>query len=139
MTQAIIKMLREFGEQFDPAQDTKALPFAERFAAYWNGLSQAIRHDSLSAIAGFENAAVAARVPELRSIIAAGQQQARTEIGADYTNGAADLNTQRIVGSLMLAVSTGLIAQLIMDANQAPSGEEIVTAFRYLGNALAET
>lgn len=138
MTQAIIEMLRAFGEQFDPAQDTRSLPFDERFAAYWDGLSQAICQDSQLAIAGFENAAVAARIPELRHIIAEGQERARLEIGSDYAADSADLKTQRMVGSLMLAVSTGVIAQLIMDPTKAPSSEDIIEAFRYIGNALAE-
>lgn len=136
MTQAITEILREFGEHFDPAQDSRGLPFGERFAAYWNGLSHAIERDPKLAIAGFENAAMAARMPELREIIAGGQEYARTEIGADYARDAADQKTQRAVGSIMLAVTTGIIAQLLMDPSKAPSAAEIAEAFRYIGNAL---
>lgn len=138
MTQAVLEMLRDFGEQFDPAKTTRDLPFDERFAAFWKGLSQSVRHDPQSAIAGFENAALAARMPELRDIIADGQESARAEIGADYAEPAADLKTQRMVGSLMLAVATGVIAQMIMDPSRAPSAEDLTEAFRYIGKALTE-
>jgi AcrR family transcriptional regulator len=138
MTRAVIEMLGKFGEQFDPAQDTKGLPFNERFAAYWNGLSQSIGRDPQLAIAGFESAAAAARMPELQQIIANGQERARTEIGADYTDEATNLKTQRAVGSLMLAVTTGVIAQQLMAPSAAPSAEEIAEAFRYIGTALGE-
>jgi AcrR family transcriptional regulator len=137
MTQAIIEMLGEFGEQFDPAQDTTALPFNERFAAYWNGLSEALGRDSPLAMVGFENAAVAARMPELKQIIADGQECARMKIGADYTDDSAAPRTQRAVGSVMLGVTTGMIAQFLMDPSRSPSAEEIVEAFRYIGDALS--
>jgi AcrR family transcriptional regulator len=137
MTRAMIEMLGEFGESFDPSEDTKALPFTDRFAAYWSGLENAVQHDPQLAIAGFENAAVAARMPDLGMIIANGQERARREIGSDYTDGSTDEKTQRAVGSVMLAVTTGLIAQLIMDASKAPSPSEIADAFRYIGNALS--
>lgn len=53
--------------------------------------------DPQLAIAGFENAAIAARIPELGQIIAGGQERARTEVGAEYTDDNADQGTQRAV------------------------------------------
>lgn len=138
MTQAIIEMLGEWGEGMDPPA-AGPLPFLERFAQHWRTLSDTIQRDPQLAIASFENAATAVRMPELKAIISAGQEEARQGFGADFAAEDADEPTRRAVGSLMLAVTTGVIAQILVDPAKAPSPDEIVTAFRAIGAAFAKS
>ena len=138
MTQAIIEMLGEWGEGFDPPPDDGTSSYAERFEQHWRAISATIRRDPQLAIASFENAATAARMPELKAIISRGQEDAREGLGDDFAPHGADAATQRAVGSLILAVTSGIIAQYLIDPEKAPSSEDIMKAFRYIGAAFAE-
>jgi AcrR family transcriptional regulator len=135
MTQAIIEMLGEWGQGFGPATDNQDASYAERFAQHWRALSDNIQGDPQLAIASFENAATAVRSPELKAIISAGQEEARDGFAIDFASDAADPDTRRAVGSLMLAVTTGVIAQMLVDPAKAPSPEDIIRAFRAIGGA----
>lgn len=72
------------------------------------------------------------RLPELSAIIADGQE-ARIGLADDFAD--ADAETKRAVGSLMLAVTTGVIAQWLVDPKRAPSPDDIVKAFQAIGAA----
>jgi AcrR family transcriptional regulator len=138
MTQAIIEMLGEWGEGFGSTTISPGTAYSERFAQHWLTLNDNIQRDPQLAIASFENAATAVRMPELKAIISAGQEEARDGFGLDFASDTADPDTKRAVGSLMLAVTTGVIAQMLIDPALAPSSEEIVKAFRAIAAGFAD-
>lgn len=137
MTQAIIEMLGEWGESFEPPPETADIGYVARFRAQWQGMITAITADPQLAAASFENAAHAVRMPQILPIIAAGQEEGREGMGEAFAT-EADAKTQRGVGSLMLAVTSGLIAQWLTDPARSPSPDDLVTAFRYIGEAFAK-
>lgn len=135
MTQAIIEMISEWGDRFAGEPVDAAADYGTRFAAHWHDLAAAVSGDRQLSLASFENAATAMRVPELASIIAAGQEDARVGLGDDFAATDADAETRRAIGSLMLAVTTGVIAQMLVDPERSPSPDDIVKAFRAIGEA----
>lgn len=137
MTQAIIDMLGEWGEKFGGEPAAPHANYAERFSRHWHDFAGAMASDRPLAAASFENAAVAVRIPELAAIISVGQEDAREGLGEDFAADDADAETRRAIGSLMLAVSSGVIAQWLVDPAKAPSPDDIVKAFRAIGEAFA--
>lgn len=135
MTQAIVEMLGEWGDQFGGEPTPPIADYTERFETYWRDLAAAVANDRQLSLASFENAATSMRLPELASIIAGGQEDARVGLGDDFAETDADAETKRAVGSLMLAVTTGVIAQWLVDPQRSPSPEDVMKAFRAIGEA----
>jgi len=136
MTQAIIELIGEWGQQAAAAVSPRDDSYEERFAAHWRGLVETADRDEQLAIASFENAAAAMRMPALLPIIGAGQEDAREGFGAEFAPPGADVEARRKVGALVLAVTSGLLAQRLIDKERAPSPTDIVEAFRLIGRAL---
>ena len=135
MTQAIVEMLGEWGEHFG-AEPAASIPdYGERFEKHWRDLAAAVASDRQLSLASFENAATAMRIPELATIIASGQEDARAGLGDDFAAPDADAETKRAVGSLMLAVTTGVIAQWLVDPERSPTPDDIVKAFHAIADA----
>jgi len=106
MTQAIVEMLGEWGEHFG-AEPAASIPdYGERFEKHWRDLAAAVASDRQLSLASFENAATDA-----------------------------DAETKRAVGSLMLAVTTGVIAQWLVDPERSPTPDDIVKAFHAIADA----
>lgn len=135
MTQAIVEMLGEWGEQFGAEPVAASADYGTRFKTHWRDLAAAVASDRQLSLASFENAATSMRIPELASIIANGQEEARAGLGDDFAATDADAETKRAVGSLMLAVTTGVIAQWLVDPKRSPSPDDIVKAFQAIGEA----
>ena len=138
MTAAIVEMLGDWGQGLDEPSSADQPGYVARFRAQWQALIAAIKADPQLAIASFENAAHALRMPQLLPIIAAGQEDARTSFGEDFASSDADADTQRAVGSLMLAITTGLIAQWLIDPAKSPSPDDLVAGFRHIGEAFTK-
>jgi len=135
MTQAIIELLGEWGTQTADAAPAGE-SYEERFAAHWQGLNLTADADKQLATASFENAAVAMRMPALLPIIGQGQEDAREGFGEEFGPAGADAEARRKVGALVLAVTSGVLAQRLIDRDKAPSPADIVEAFRLIGKAL---
>ena len=135
MTQAIVEMLGEWGEHFGSDPAASIPDYGERFEKHWRDLAAAVASDRQLSLASFENAATAMRIPELATIIASGQEDARVGLGDDFADTSADAETKRAVGSLMLAVTTGVIAQWLVDPEKSPSPDDIVKAFHAIADA----
>jgi AcrR family transcriptional regulator len=137
MTQAIIEMLSDWGEQFGGEAPGSIPEYGKRFETHWRDLAAAVASDRQLSLASFENAATAMRSPQLLAIIAEGQEEARVGLGDDFAATDADAASRRAVGSLMLAVTTGVIAQWLVDPKRSPSPDDIVKAFHAIAEAFA--
>jgi AcrR family transcriptional regulator len=139
MTQAIIELLGDWGEKFaQPATDT-GVGYRERFRSVWSNLIEALESNPQLALASFENFTHSARQPELGAIVAEGQERGRIAFGEDFSDPRqpADEKTQHAVGGVMLAITSGLIAQRLLDPKRSPGADEILLAFEYVAGALA--
>lgn len=139
MTQAIIELLGDWGEKFAQPPTDENLPYRERFRAVWSMLLTSIDSDPKLALASFENFTHSARQPELGAIVAEGQQQGRVAFGEDFSDPRqpADEKTRQAIGSVMLAITSGLIAQKLIDPKRAPDADDILLAFEYVAGAFA--
>ena len=137
MTQAIVEMLSDWGDQFGDESAGSIADYGKRFETHWRDLAAAVASDRQLSLASFENASTSMRIPELSAIIAEGQEEARVGMGDDFAGPNADAATKRAVGSLMLAVTTGVIAQWLVDPKRSPSPDDIVKAFQAIGEAFA--
>jgi len=138
MTQAIIELLGDWGAKFDQPPIDTGLPYRDRFRAAWANLIAAFESEPKLALASFENFTHVARQPELTAIIAEGQHEGRLGLGEEFSDPRqpADEKTQHAVGGVMLAITTGLIAQRLVDPKRSPGVDEILLAFEYVAGAL---
>ena len=139
MTQAIIELLGDWGEKFAQPQTETDLGYRDRFRRVWSTLIASIDSDRDLALASCESFSPSARQPELGAIVAEGQEQGRIAFGEDFSDPKqpADAKTQHAIGSVMLAITSGLIAQKLIDPERAPGADDILLAFQYVADALA--
>lgn len=139
VTQAIIELLGDWGDKFIQPQGEASLSYRERFRLSWSTLLESIESDRDLALASFESFSPSARQPELGALVAEGQEQGRVAFGEDFSDPKqpADEKTRHAIGSVMLAITSGLIAQKLIDPKRAPGADEILLAFEYIAGALA--
>ena len=132
---AIIDGFREWGEQVGRllAPESEGGP-TEQLESMWERVIQTfITHRPLW-VASFEAFTQSMRSPELREQLAANYEQARPWLAQAIQVGdrSMDPQTARSVGSLLLALQTGLAAQWLLDPDHAPSAGDVVDALRML-------
>ena len=138
MTQAIIELLGEWGGKFEQPKAAADLGYRDRFRAIWANLILACNSDPKLALASFENFTHVARRAELTAIIADGQQEGRMGLAEEVSDPThpPDEKTRQAVGGVMLAITTGLIAQRLVDPERSPSADDVLLAFQYVADAL---
>ncbi|WP_030174843.1 TetR/AcrR family transcriptional regulator [Spirillospora albida] len=125
---ALMRALEEWGAAFGGA-------LAEGGTALWDGIIASVEAHGATATASFEAFVQSQRVPELREQIAAGQRAGRRGLAAMVTGTPEDEvsdHAARTVGSVHLALITGLIVQWLTDPEHAPSGAEVVEGLHAL-------
>lgn len=132
MTLAMIELVGEWGEQVDAGIDLPAgATSAEKFEARWRHLLAVFGHDRQILLASFAAFAEVERVPRLRELIAQAQESGRLSVARDFFNiddAALDPKVARSIGSMMLAMMTGVMSQWLLDPETMPSAEEMTTA-----------
>ena len=107
------------------------------YTAFWERLLAGFADHRTFWIANFEAVLQAQRDPELREQLAAGLQMGRSGIAADVTGEAEDElspDTVRGLGSVQLALLSGLALQMLTDPDNAPATDEIVAGIRALAD-----
>lgn len=139
LSEAIADNLREWVAAFasvladDPAGEPRGL--LRRAVGEFFRLLQA---DRAMLVLFFEAVALADRLPDLRQELAqqyeelrdAVQQMLQGVLGPELAEQGLDV---RVLASLLLAVSDGLIVQFLIDPTAAPSAEQLDAAFAVLG------
>jgi AcrR family transcriptional regulator len=113
----------------------------ERFETVWTRMIEQFPTDRRVWLASFEAFAQVDHVQVVREALADGMEQGREgaveifkKIGMfDETT---DKNTLRAVGSFYHALVTGVIAQLLVDPEHAPTGEGLTDALRAITSAV---
>ncbi|WP_449064855.1 TetR/AcrR family transcriptional regulator [Planomonospora algeriensis] len=131
---ALLRAIQDWGAESGRALAT-AGPGVRQYGSLWDRLFDSTTAHAPMALAGFEAFVQAQRTPELREQLAAGQREGRRGLAALLT-GTPERDvpddTVRALGSVQLALITGLIVQWLTDPDNAPSGAEVVEGLRAL-------
>ncbi|MEV3922654.1 TetR/AcrR family transcriptional regulator [Actinomadura coerulea] len=107
---------------------------------FWQRIIDSLNDHDRTALASFEAFVQSQRVPELRAQIAASQREGRRGMAAMATGTSEEAVTERAartIGSVQLALITGLMAQWMTDPEHAPTAAEVVEGLKALSSSLA--
>ncbi|WP_432038424.1 TetR/AcrR family transcriptional regulator [Streptomyces cucumeris] len=135
LNQALFEALDSGDQAFGPSVDGAGL------GALWRRLTESFSANKTFWIANLETVLRAQRDPELRAQVAAGLRQGRSGMAHEVTGTAeAELSeaTVRTLGSVQLALVSGLMMQHLTDPDSAPTADEVLEGLRALAAHLPE-
>lgn len=135
---AMLESMDELGQATGGALE----PGAADYEQLWTRLTASFVDDRLLWLASLEAFAQAARSPELAAQISAGVRQGRRGVAAALTGvpeDEVDEETVRSLGSVQLALMSGLMIQWLDDVEHAPAAAEIVTGLRALADTIEQS
>ncbi|WP_406380397.1 TetR/AcrR family transcriptional regulator [Streptomyces sp. NBC_01618] len=135
LNQALFEALDSGDQAFGPSSSDTDLN------ALWRRLIEAFSVNKTFWIANLETVLRAQRDPELREQVAAGLRQGRSGMAREVT-GTAETElpeaTIRTIGSVQLALVSGLMMQHLTDPESAPTADEVLAGLRALATYLPE-
>ena len=137
---AVIQAMDDFGAEMAQAMQgtgEAGLSTAGRLERSWTQLIDSFRTSREVWLATFDIFAVAQRDPEVRAAVAEGLEDARI-MWAQLIYGVdpADRDTARAIGSVHQALVSGLLAQWLIDPEQAPAPAELVRGLQAISAQL---
>jgi AcrR family transcriptional regulator len=105
---------------------------------YWQRVIASIRSHRQLWLASVEAMIQSEHSPELKAQLAEGMEQGRSGLAALLTGQAEetiDEQTVRSIGSVAMALMSGVLTQWLTDPARAPSAEQIAAGIRALGRA----
>ena len=139
MTAAMLSAIEEWGEALgevlgrpDPDED----PGDDPMLRFWRRVIRSIQTDRQLWLASIEAMLQAEHNPALRGQMAEGMQAGRSGMAAMLTGIPEDQigqETIRSLGSVQMALMSGVLTQWLTDPATAPSPEEVVAGIRALG------
>ncbi|GAA3089889.1 TetR/AcrR family transcriptional regulator [Streptosporangium carneum] len=137
LIQAIDEWGLEAGQTASSAYDDQAATPEERYEALWARLSKSFGTHRKLWVASIEALLQAEHSPELRDRLAGGQREGRRGLASILLGVEEDSlpeSTVRTLGSVQLALLSGVMMQWLADPEQAPTGAEVVRGLRALMN-----
>ncbi|MEV4275507.1 TetR/AcrR family transcriptional regulator [Actinoplanes xinjiangensis] len=141
MTAAMLSAIEEWGEALgralgtpDPEEDAGD----DAMLRFWRRVIRSIQADRQLWLASIEAMLQAEHNPALREQMAGGMQAGRSGMAAMLTGIPEDqigAETVRSLGSVQLALMSGVLTQWLTDPASAPSAEEVVAGIRALGGS----
>jgi AcrR family transcriptional regulator len=137
LMEALIGALEEWGEAILGilAGTDRPRPDAET----WDRLIRSGAENRALWLASYEAFLQSERSPKLRALLAEGQQEGRRGVTA-WLSGiderAVPDDLVRSLGSVQMALMSGLVSQALLDPHRAPTGAEIVRGLRELADRL---
>ncbi|MFD3999684.1 TetR/AcrR family transcriptional regulator [Streptomyces rubiginosohelvolus] len=135
LNQALFEALDSGDQAFGPSSGDTGLD------ALWSRLIEAFSTNKTFWLANLETVLRAQRDPELREQVAAGLRQGRSGMAREVTGTAEEElseETIRTLGSVQLALVSGLMMQHLTDPESAPTADEVLTGLRALAAAVPE-
>lgn len=139
MTAAMLSAIEEWGDALgralgvpDPDGDAADDPML----LFWRRVIRSIQTDRPLWLASIEVLLQAEHNPALREQLAGGMRDGRSGMAAILTGIAEDQldpATVRTIGSVQLALMSGVLTQWLTDPATAPTAEEVVAGIRALG------
>jgi AcrR family transcriptional regulator len=142
LTAALIEAIDEWGTESGRALSAYGEPGAipaEQYEAMWAKQIELLATHRRVWIASIEALAQAEHSPELRKHLAGGQEEGRRGLAAllrGVEESAVDDGTSRTLGSVQMALVTGVMVQWLTDPENAPDGAEVVAGLRALSAAI---
>jgi AcrR family transcriptional regulator len=121
------ELTRALESELDPAP-----PAIERFEAIWTKMIELFEANRPMWLASFEILAQIDHDPQVRKAVADAQQRARLGLAMLFHDIDPSINSQQAhaVGSFYLALLPGVMAQWLIDPDEAPTGRDLVDALR---------
>jgi AcrR family transcriptional regulator len=135
MNAAMLAAIEEWGDRVGAALTADAAPGTDRLTGYWRRVIESFRADRELWIASVEALIQSEHSPELRTQLAGGIRQGRRGMVALLTGAdeeTVDDAATRSLGSVQMALLSGLMVQWLADPAHAPSAEEVVAGLRAL-------
>ena len=132
MTAAMMSAMQEWG---DEVAATLAGTGDGDLVAFWRRVIESITSHRALWLASVEVMIQAEHNPGLRTMLAEGLGQGRSGMAALLTGrpeDQLDTSTVRTLGSVQMALMSGVVTQWLTDPEHAPSAEEIVAGLRAL-------
>jgi AcrR family transcriptional regulator len=139
MTAAMLGAIEDWGDVVAAALATPGEPGADPMVAFWRRVIDSITEHRTLWLASVEVMIQAEHNPRLREQLAGGLQQGRSGMAALLTGRPEDQideATVRTLGSVQMAMMSGVLTQWLTDPANAPSAEEIVAGIRALAALL---
>ncbi|PRY36094.1 TetR/AcrR family transcriptional regulator [Umezawaea tangerina] len=136
---ALAQATEEWGGELAKSLATRVDPAVapvDRFEAIWAGVIESFEaHRGLWA-ATFEVLGQVEHVPQLREQLAVGLREAQTGLAHLFhdLDPVADGPRARAVGAFHQALLTGLMSQLLIDPDNAPSARDLAESMRYISS-----
>ena len=144
LNEALIQANAEWGEALDRAMAAGVdidggAESLEHFEAVWTRVVELFATHRQMWAANFEIFAQIQHVPEVRKVLASGLDEARQGMADTFlgTTSDTDETTVRAVGSFYQALLTGVMAQWLIDPDNAPSGKDLAIAVRTIVTGIA--
>jgi AcrR family transcriptional regulator len=136
MNAAMLSAIEEWGDAIDKALATDTGDESDDpTVRYWRRVIGAMESHRNLWMASIEAMIQSEHAPELRAQIAAGMQQGRSGMAAGLTGTPEDeLDPETIssLGSIQMALMSGVMTQWLVDPAHAPSAEQIAAGLRAL-------
>ncbi len=138
MTAAMLSAMEDWGDTVGRAL-AEPEPGDDPMVGFWRRVIRSIQTDRPLWLASLEVALQAEHNPQLREQLAGGVRAGRSGMAAMLTGTPEDQldeTTVRSLGSVQMALMSGVLTQWLTDPENAPSPEEIVAGIRALNAVL---
>jgi AcrR family transcriptional regulator len=138
LLEALVRALEEWGEAVGGMIASAGAPAVVN-AETWDRILRGSREQRALWMASFEAFLQSERSPQLREMLARGQQEGRQGVTAwlsGIDEDAVPNDLVRSMGSVQMALMSGLVSQALLDSENAPSGAEIIRGLRELADRL---
>jgi AcrR family transcriptional regulator len=135
MTAAMMSAMEDWGDQVAQALAGDTEAGVDPMAAFWRRVIASITSHRALWLASVEVMIQAEHNPELRALLTGGIQAGRSGMTALLTGrpeDQLDAETIRSLGSVQMALMSGVVTQWLTDPASAPSAEEIAAGLRAL-------
>ncbi|WP_269858461.1 TetR/AcrR family transcriptional regulator [Streptomyces sp. RPT161] len=139
---ALIEGMDEWGAEVRGALAESVDPAAtpvERYTATWTAMVDSLAERRQLWLASIEALLQAEHAPEVRAGLAHGQQEGRRGMAAwirGVDESAINETDARTLGSVQMALLSGVMMQWLTDPAHAPTGHEVVAGLRELADRL---
>lgn len=139
MLQAMVALMTDWGAFPQAVAVGGENQPVDQFERGWASVIEMMRTDSTVAAANFEAFAQLPRSARLRATVAEVYQAAREKMVDDYLPSADrfDARQRQAIGSVLLALVPGLMAQWLVDPEHAPDASDLTMALQLIGAALS--
>ncbi|WP_436527772.1 TetR/AcrR family transcriptional regulator [Actinoplanes sp. HUAS TT8] len=135
MTAAMLSAMEEWGDTLGRALGEPGEPEADPMLDFWRRVIRSIQTDRGLWLASVEVALQAEHNPQLREQLAGGVRAGRSGMAAMLSGipeDQLDDATVRSLGSVQMALMSGVLTQWLTDPENAPRAEDIVAGIRAL-------